>query len=239
MHNHSIGIQLVSFVENSTMCSTPYVKLDRASLAYPDTPNTGVLNNLSWELNHSGLALIQAPNMSGKTTLLRILADDLPLNEGTVEVTKPLEYLPQSYECTLFPWKDVGWNVALPALIRDPSVAAKDAARSLLCGLPLLRELDDIWESYPGKLSGGMRHLITIARAFCSRAAVLLLDEPFTGLDADRLDIVVDSLSAYIKLNPHSMILLVTHRLPGTLPPHLLFRLPPKPFSAVITCKEE
>jgi NitT/TauT family transport system ATP-binding protein len=150
-----------------------------------------------------------------------------------------VEYLPQDYNDVLFPWKNVAWNIALPALIRDPATSPIHAATSALRGLPLLDEFEGFWQSYPGQLSGGARHLVAIARAFACRAQILLLDEPFTGLDFHRFNLVARTLSAYAGLVPSSLIILVTHQVPEHMPPHLLFRTPAKPLSTLISLQED
>jgi NitT/TauT family transport system ATP-binding protein len=135
----------------------------------------------------------------GKTTLLDILAGLVPEDayRGAVEFDPPgagRAYLMQ--DCALFPWKTVAANLELPlALAGVPGAERRRKAREALSELGM-RELAD---RYPHQISGGERQRAALSRALAAGAEAVLLDEPFSALDAitrERLQDAVDSLFA-------------------------------------------
>jgi ABC-type nitrate/sulfonate/bicarbonate transport system ATPase subunit len=199
------------------MLRSPLLKLDRVTYRYPGT-RLPVIQDFSWVVSEPGLVLIQGPNMSGKTTLLRILAGDLKAVDGLISAASPLEWVPQDYGEVLFPWKTVAWNIALPLCIASDHTTPVAVCKSALSALPILGEFADFWDTYPSRLSGGAQHLIALARGFAAGARVLLLDEPFTGLDAHRVAVVVETIRAYLATDVSRLVVLVTHQLPAALP---------------------
>ncbi|MDL2219908.1 ATP-binding cassette domain-containing protein [Ruminococcaceae bacterium OttesenSCG-928-O06] len=126
----------------------------------------------------------------GKTTLLRCVAGHEAPDAGEicfegVPIAGPghkrfMVY--QQYD-QLFPWMRVGQNIAFALRAVHPALApaeANDTAAFWLaeCGLP---DSGGLW---PAELSGGMKQRAALARAFALQPALLLLDEPFAGLDA-------------------------------------------------------
>lgn len=114
---------------------------------------------------------------TGKSTLLRLIADLETVNEGDVEVTVDegdalIRVMFQ--EDRLLPWQRVLENVQLGTHKR------RDDALRLLDAVGL----SDKTNSWPSDLSGGQRQRVAIARALLQRPHLLLLDEPFGALDA-------------------------------------------------------
>jgi len=129
------------------------------------------------------LALL-GPNGGGKTTLLRALLDELPPLAGTLRVAATCGTVPQTERSRLdYPVSalDVATMGTLPRLPwwRRPGRREREAAAEALdrVGLRALAE-----QTF-GRLSGGQRQRVLIARALVQDAGVLLLDEPFSGLD--------------------------------------------------------
>ncbi len=144
------------------------------------------------------LALL-GPNGGGKTTLLRALLGELRPQAGTLRVGATCGAVPQTERSRLdYPVSalDVATMGTLPRLPwwRRPGRREREAARSALerVGLRALAE-----QTF-GRLSGGQRQRVLIARALVQDAGVLLLDEPFSGLDrpsAEGLETLIGELA--------------------------------------------
>jgi putative hydroxymethylpyrimidine transport system ATP-binding protein len=149
------------------------------------------------------------PSGVGKSTILRLIAD-LPtgvLFEGTVRATdgRPLAgriaYMAQSD--LLFPWLDVLGNVLVGARLRGEP-PDRDRARAMVARVGLAgREA-----ASPRHLSGGERQRVALARTLMENRAIVLLDEPFSALDA-RTRAGMQVLAA--ELLAGRTVLLVTH----------------------------
>jgi NitT/TauT family transport system ATP-binding protein len=130
---------------------------------------------------------IVGPNGSGKSTLLRILAGLLPPDGGTVRIgdmavadaDPRVGFVFQ--EPRLLPWRSTLDNVCFPL-----ELAGVPPAERLRRGRALLDlvGIAPFADAYPHHLSGGMRQRAAIARALAREPSVLLLDEPFSALDA-------------------------------------------------------
>lgn len=163
---------------------------------------------------HEFLSLV-GPSGSGKSTLLQIVAGLMQASAGTVSfrgrpITGPPEgmiYLFQQYSKSLLPWRDVRDNVAF-ALDAAPLTRAQkreEAAKYLK-----MVGLDDFERSRLWELSGGMQQRVAIARALAAQPSVLLLDEPFSAVDAlTRIDLQMLVLDLWHRQN--LTIVLVTH----------------------------
>jgi NitT/TauT family transport system ATP-binding protein len=161
------------------------------------------------------IALIGA-NGTGKSTILRLLAGLLAPSAGSVAISGGAVRGPDTrvgfvfQEPRLLPWRSIVANVAFPLELagwpRDRREArARDALR--LVGL---RDVDD---DRPHRLSGGMRQRAAIARALALEPSVLLLDEPFSALDAltrERFNVQLQA----IWRETGTSIVLVTHAIP-------------------------
>lgn len=132
-----------------------------------------VLHRFSLQLPSRGIVALMGPSGCGKTTLLRLLAGLETPDAGRVRVQGHAVLLFQ--EDRLLPWLTVEQNL-LAALPRGGGEGIP----------PLLQALGISGESasYPGALSGGMRRRVALARALLAPGELLLLDEPFKGLDA-------------------------------------------------------
>lgn len=140
-----------------------------------------VLDHFSLQLPEEGITALSGPSGCGKTTLLRVLAGLQPVEGGTVTVPNPPVILFQ--ENRLLPWRTVEQHITdvLPRSRRE------EAGRWLA-----LAELEGEEKTYPAALSGGMGRRLALARTLACGGGVILLDEPFTGVDAPRAARILD-----------------------------------------------
>jgi ABC-type Mn2+/Zn2+ transport system ATPase subunit len=140
------------------------------------------------------------PNGGGKSTLFRVLLGELRPVAGTVSVGARCGFVPQT-ERSRLDYPVSALDVALMGTIsrlpwwRRPGRAERRAGRRALATVGLERLAGETF----GELSGGQRQRVLIARALVQDAAVVLLDEPFSGLDgpsAERLTELLDELAA-------------------------------------------
>jgi ABC-type nitrate/sulfonate/bicarbonate transport system ATPase subunit len=161
------------------------LKVDSLTKSYPG--GRTVLKDISFSIAEGETLSVVGPSGCGKTTLLYLLCGLLRPDSGVVRlsgrpVTRPLPEMAiilQDYG--LLPWKSVLSNVALGLKIQGVSKRDREArGRAALEAMGLSgRERD-----YPACLSGGERQRVAIARAYASGPRVLLMDEPFSSLDA-------------------------------------------------------
>ncbi len=146
-----------------------------------------MLDGVSFEVPAHGVTAVLGPNGSGKSTLLRLLAGLLRPDSGTISIDgQAVADADQRVglvfqEPRLLPWRRAIDNVAFPLELAGVGRAERDQrARRLLD----LVGLDTFARAYPHQLSGGMRQRLAIARALARDPSILLLDEPFSALDA-------------------------------------------------------
>jgi len=151
---------------------------------------TVALNGIDLDIEAGGFVSIIGPSGCGKSTLLQIMAGLATPTSGEVfygsnRVQGPpadVLYVFQQYTRSLFPWKTVERNVAFGLENKGTMSRAEIAGRTReLIGLVKLTGFE---RHYPWQLSGGMQQRVAIARALACRPAVLLMDEPFSAVDA-------------------------------------------------------
>jgi iron(III) transport system ATP-binding protein len=152
---------------------------------------TPVLRGVDLTVPAGALVALLGPSGCGKTTLLRSIAGLERPESGEVRVGERVLSGPGSFvpperrrigmvfqDAALFPHLSVGRNVAYGLPRRDPHRAERVAAALELVGLT------GFAERAPSTLSGGQAQRVALARALAPRPSVILLDEPFSGLDA-------------------------------------------------------
>ncbi len=146
-----------------------------------------VLDNCSLEVEPGKLTVVMGGSGCGKSTLAYILAGYLTPDRGTIALDgQPLgppgaDRVLVFQETALWPWMTVSENVTFGPVVRREMKAAE--ARRI--GDELLDRfgLCGFRDKYPGQLSGGMKRRAEIAQALINRPKVMILDEPFRGLD--------------------------------------------------------
>lgn len=156
--------------------------------------HVNVLENINFSIKQGELVALLGPSGCGKTTLLRIIAGLETASSGQIyfadrEVTKlsakqrEIGFVFQNY--ALFRHMNVAENVAFGLKMKPRSVRLnKTAIDERVNQLLELVQLDHFAKRYPDQLSGGQRQRVALARALASKPNVLLLDEPFSALDA-------------------------------------------------------
>lgn len=182
--------------------------------------NRLILDDLSFSLAEGQIAALLGPSGCGKTTLLRSIAGLIQPSDGTIRFGKQLVslsslvmpshkrkigYVPQ--EGALFPHLSVADNIAFGL---DRSVFTKDQIRQTTKEMLNLIGLQGFENRMPNQLSGGQQTRVALARALAIKPAIVLLDEPFSALDAalrgDLRSDVIDLLRA-----SKTTAILVTH----------------------------
>jgi putative hydroxymethylpyrimidine transport system ATP-binding protein len=138
-----------------------------------------ILQNFSLQVEEQEFVSVIGPSGCGKSTLFRLLTRLEEATEGTIHTDGKIGYMSQ--KDLLLPWRTIAANAAIPLEIQG--VAKKEAETRVM---ELLEEfgLKGYEHKYPSDLSGGMRQRVSFLRTFLTGADVLLLDEPFSALDA-------------------------------------------------------
>ena len=210
------------------MGTTPTTQESRRYLVVEDLDKRFVahgrsaIEGVSFSLTRGSFLSVIGPSGCGKSTLLAILAGLSSPTRGRISlddapVTGPrrdMIYVFQQYGKSIFPWKTVLDNVLLGIKYRSrhPRRELVERCRAHLA----LVGLADYAHYYPYQLSGGMQQRVAIARALVCRPDLLLMDEPFSALDAMTRAELQDLLLA-IWREFRLTVLFVTHDLDEAL----------------------
>jgi len=147
-----------------------------------------ILDDVSFSINEHEFVCVLGPSGCGKSTLLRMVAGlDTPtsgeaLFRGrTITGPNPRTSAMIFQTFALLPWRTVYENIELG--LQSIGIP-KEKRRPTVLKYIKLMELDDFADAYPYELSGGMKQRVGIARALAVEPCVLLMDEPFSALDA-------------------------------------------------------
>jgi NitT/TauT family transport system ATP-binding protein len=147
--------------------------------------DVAVLEDVSFSLKAGESLAVIGPSGCGKTTLLAILAGLIPATAGSVRLQAAPDRAAKTaiilQDYGLFPWKTLTENLSLGMKIQKvPAERRITRTRQLLADL----DLTPYTHHYPVQLSGGQKQRVAIARAIATEPDILLMDEPFSSLDA-------------------------------------------------------
>ena len=144
------------------------------------------LDQVTTDIRAGEFFIIVGPSGCGKTTLLRILAGLDAASSGSIDIRmepgscRPVNSMVFQGD-SIFPWMTVWDNAAYGLTMRRaPKAQIREVVTHYLDRTGLTRFAN----AYPHQLSGGMRQRVAIARAFANDPEILLMDEPFSALDA-------------------------------------------------------
>lgn len=191
------------------------LELDQVTLGYDDIP---VVHSANLTLGNGQIGCLLGPSGCGKSTLLRAIAGFEPVLSGEIRMEQTvfssttstlapeLRHIGMVFQdLALFPHLTVAENITFG--IRDwpkPKQVERQQQLLALIGLPNMEQ------RYPHSLSGGQQQRVALARAMAPRPKLLLLDEPFSGLDAALREQLVPEVRE-ILLQEEMSALLVTH----------------------------
>ena len=192
------------------------VVVERVSKTFADRRGREVaaLRQVDLAVESQEFVALLGPSGCGKSTLLNIIAGLLPATSGQVYFEgEARPGRPTSatvfQEFALFPWRTVRANVEFG--LEELGVSRADRAERTRRYLDMTG-LAGFEGKYPHQLSGGMRQRVGIARALAVDPAVLLMDEPFSALDAQTRTLMMDDLLGIWERTRQS-ILYITHNI--------------------------
>ena len=164
--------------------------------------DTTVFVDFSLTVKGRGVTALMGASGRGKTTLASIILGLEGIDGG--EIVNPHTEISVAFQDPrLLPWMTAEDNVAF-VLTGIPRKEKRRLAREILTRLGL----GDALRKYPAELSGGMRRRVSLARAFLAPHTLLILDEPFAGLDPDNRETVLEMIRAEAE---HAPVILITH----------------------------
>lgn len=139
-----------------------------------------VLDEISFTLGKDEICGLIGRSGSGKSTILRMISGLTQADSGSVNIgSKKIGYIFQ--DPCLIPWRTALGNLGFT--LQTMGLDKKNYRKIAMNWLQKM-ELSGFENFYPGQLSGGMRQRVAIARAFSIEPDILLMDEPFSALDA-------------------------------------------------------
>nr|WP_308444271.1 ABC transporter ATP-binding protein [Halopseudomonas aestusnigri] len=182
---------------------------------YDPTPGSPMaVQNIDLDINRHEFVAVVGPSGCGKSTLLRMVSGLLVPSEGTVSVFGKQVDGPRDdvgivfQKPTLLPWLTVRKNVLFPLKHKFGRYSPQDEKRAN--ELLAMAGLEAFADKMPDELSGGMQQRVGIVRALLLNPDILLMDEPFSALDAmTREQIGFDLLKIWDE-NPKT-VLFITH----------------------------
>jgi len=198
------------------------IQLEGLSFNYPN--GTPIYQDFDWQVQRGQAWVVLGPSGCGKTTLLYLLAGLAQPTGGSVLVDGQVLSRPRPQtglilqDYGLLPWATVRQNAALGLDIRSfygpdgKHAPANTPPRESVDAWLVRLNLADLADRYPVQVSGGQRQRTAIARTLALEPDLLLMDEPFSSLDAPTRESLQDLTRALWREHGFTMVL-VTHLL--------------------------
>lgn len=176
-----------------------------------------VFDNFSYQIPEGSFLSIVGPSGCGKSTLLKLISGLETPTSGEVIFDKQaisgppkgMIYVFQQYTKSIFPWYTVLENIEFGLRTQKGRISKEEAKDRCMEYIKLVG-LEGYEDYYPSQLSGGMQQRVVIARALICEPKVLLMDEPFSAVDAMTRAILQELLLTIWEKLPIT-ILFVTH----------------------------
>lgn len=195
----------------------PILEIEKVALSfYRDKLTYDVIKDISFNAYKNEFLSIIGPSGCGKSSLIRIISGLLKPSSGRVRFNGAVVHEPPKgislvfQDFALLPWLTVLENVMLP--LSESSMSEEEKEGISLETLEMV-ELNGFENIYPAELSGGMKQRVGIARAMVSEPQVLLMDEPFSSLDALTAEQLRSETRKILKnvKNSVELVLMVSH----------------------------
>lgn len=164
------------------------IELKSVELSYGrGTRTEAVLQDINLTINQGEFIVVLGPSGCGKTSLLNILAGYQRPTQGEVLIGKKKHISPTPevgvvfQQANLFPWLNLSRNIEFGLRMKNVARQERRQRSDYLLEIMGLSEYADL---YPHQLSGGMKQRAAIARTLAPEPDIILLDEPFSALDA-------------------------------------------------------
>ncbi|HHU59524.1 TPA: ABC transporter ATP-binding protein [bacterium] len=164
-----------------------------------------VLDKISFSINHGEKVAIVGPSGCGKSTILNLISNLIKPSSGDIVTNGDVGYMFQ--RDYLLAWRSVYKNITLGLEIKGK--ISKEKKKQII---ELLKKYDlyEFKDRYPHELSGGMRQRVALIRTLVMEPEILLLDEPFSSLDAQSKLLVNEDVYKIVSKEEKTVIL-VTH----------------------------
>lgn len=197
-----------------------YIIVNNLSVYYKNGHEA--LHNATCSIPESSITALLGVNGSGKTTLFRSIMGILPQSTGSVSIdNKPVSSAIKNNLISYVPQIDeIDWD--FPILVKDVVMMGRYGYMNFL-RIPSSEDekivseslnkvgMSELIDRQIGELSGGQKKRVFIARALAQKSRVLLLDEPFTGVDTKTQETIIDLIKT--EKNNKKIILISTHDL--------------------------
>jgi NitT/TauT family transport system ATP-binding protein len=207
---------------NMSIIAPPVIRFADVGQTFGKNDGSAVtaVQSVTFDIAKNEFVAVLGPSGCGKSTLLRLIAGLIKPSRGQVEIYGVPVYEPRDevgivfQRPTLLPWYDVLNNVTFP--LRHKYGRVSEAERERAMELLALVALADFARKRIDELSGGMQQRVAIARALLLDPDILLMDEPFSALDALTRDEMSLELLRIWTERPKT-VLFITHSIPEAL----------------------